>query len=52
MGFDYNEALTLLVGLVTSVVLVGAFISRFTKTPRDDEFFARLKSVLSFKSKE
>lgn len=44
-GTDITELLTLLGGAAAAVVALGAFISRFTKTPKDDAFFARLAGV-------
>lgn len=49
MEFDFNEAFGLVFGLATSCVLLGAFISRFTKTEKDDEIFERLKKALGIK---
>lgn len=44
-GTDITELLTLLAGAGAAIVALGAFISRFTKTDKDDKFFARLKGV-------
>ena len=49
MDAAFGEGLNLALGAIGAVVLLGAFIARFTKTPKDDEFFARLKSVLKLK---
>lgn len=46
-GIDYGLGFALVGGVLTSVVLLGGFISQFTKTDKDDQFFARAKEALT-----
>jgi len=44
-NFDMNGAIGALTGIFTGIVALGVIISRFTKTDKDDKFFARLLGV-------
>lgn len=51
-NFDLSEILTALMGVGTAVVVLGSVISRYTKTPKDDEFFEKMKKAFFFKKIE
>lgn len=45
-GLTNEDYLVVLFGVLTGFALVGAVVAKFTKTPRDDAFFARLGEAL------
>ena len=48
-NLDLGELLTAIGGLGAAIVTLGAIISRFTKTPKDDVFFDKMKAALFLK---
>lgn len=44
-NFDLSEALVVVGGVGAAIITAGVFFSRFTKTDKDDKFFARLAEV-------
>tara|TARA_Y100000996_G_C22323171_1_gene561249 strand:- start:287 stop:451 length:165 start_codon:yes stop_codon:yes gene_type:complete len=41
-NFDLGEAMVVIGGVGAAIITAGVFFSRFTKTDKDDKFFARL----------
>ena len=46
MEFFSSENLNVVLGAIAGLVALGALISRYTATPKDDAFFARIKAML------
>lgn len=44
-GSDLTQLLTALGTLGAAIIAVGTIIARFTKTPKDDAFWARVAGI-------
>lgn len=45
---DFSELMTTALFALGGIVALGTLISRYTKTPKDDAFFARVGAALNF----